>query len=382
MPKKSGKLFATLAVGLTLTIGLSACGTGSGSNGGSAATEGGIPDTMVWTTYPVGTTTYNDLAAVAEMVTSDMGKQVRITPSDTAIGRMTPLINGQAMISRTGDEYIFSFEADHDFAQEEQGPQPTRVVYPVEARQGFTVLEDSGIENFQDLKGKKIPNVTANPSINQKIEALLTYAGLSKDDVEFVDVSYGDQPGALENGQVDVIFFGLYGSPLFELEESKGIRVLSMDDDSQGAIDRLHSVSKVLNIGDFQDGPGMEEDETIRTLMYPLPVVALESTSAEAVEELVAGFVDNYDSYATTTPTTPDWALENIPKTPTVVPYHDGLISYLEDQGEWSEEAQQANDELLERETQLNELWDTFVSESDDINHESWNEYKQSEMGS
>lgn len=380
MIKKRGKAFITLAVGLTLTMGLSACGSGSGSGGGAAETEGGLPDTMVWTTYPVGTTTYNDLAAVAEMVTSDMGKQVRITPSDTAIGRMTPLIDGQAMVSRTGDEYIFSFEADHDFAQKEQGPQPTRVVYPVEARQGFTVLEDSGIQTFEDLKGKKVPNVTANPSINQKIEALLTYAGLTKDDVEFVDVSYGDQPGALENGQVDVIFFGLYGSPLFELAESKGIQVLSMEDDSQEAMDRLHSISKVLNIGDFENGPGMEDGETIKTLMYPLPVVALESTSPEAIEELVTGFVDNYASYETTTPTTPDWALENIPKIPTVVPYHDGLVSYLEDQGEWSEEAQQANDELLERESQINELWDTYVEEADEVNHESWNEYKDSEL--
>jgi uncharacterized protein len=358
---------------------MAACGPGS-SEEGSPVTEGGLPETMVWTTYPVGTTTYNDLAAVAEMVTSDMGKQVRITPSDTAIGRMTPLLEGQAHFSRTGDEYIFSFEADHDFAQESQGPHPTRVVYPVEARQGFTVLENSGIEGYEDLRGKKFPNVTANPSINQKIEALLAYAGLSREDVEFVDVSYGDQPGALENGQVDVIFFGLYGSPLYELEQSRGVRVLSMDDESQEAVDRLQSVSKVLNIGDFQNGPGMEEGETIRTLMYPLPVVALESTSPEAVEELVTGFAENFESYESATPTTPDWAIESIPKVPTVVPYHDGLVSYLESQGEWSEEAQQANDELLERESQLDQLWDSYVEQADEVNHESWNSYKESEL--
>ncbi|GAA4283349.1 hypothetical protein GCM10022261_08800 [Brevibacterium daeguense] len=366
-------------LGTGLVLGMAACGPG-GTENGAPVTEGGLPETMVWTTYPVGTTTYNDLAAVAEMVTSDMGKQVRITPSDTAIGRMTPLLEGQAHFSRTGDEYIFSFEADHDFAQESQGPHPTRVVYPVEARQGFTVLENSGIESYDDLRGKRFPNVTANPSINQKIEALLAYAGLERDDVEFVDVSYGDQPGALENGQVDVIFFGLYGSPLFELEQSRGVRVLSMDDESPEALDRLRSVSKVLNIGDFQNGPGMEEGETIRTLMYPLPVVALESTSPEAVEELVTGFAENFESYKDSTPTTPDWALEEIPKVPTVVPYHDGLISYLESQGEWSEEAQQANDELLERETQLDELWDTYLEQADEVNHETWNSYKESEL--
>lgn len=336
---------------------------------------------MVWSTYPVGTTTYNDLAAVAEMVTSDMEKQVRITPSDTAIGRMTPLLEGQAQFSRTGDEYIFSFEADHDFAQEGQGPHDTRVAYPVEARQGFTVLDDSDVETFADLEGMRVPNVTANPSVNQKIDALLAYGGLTRDDVEEVDVAYGDQPNALDNGQVDVIFYGLYGSPLFELAESKGVRVLSMDDDSEEALERLENVSPVLRIGEFENGPGMEEGEMVQTLMYPLPVVAMEDTSAEAVEELVTGFVDNFESYETTTPTTPDWALDAVPKVPSVVPYHEGLIAYLESVGEWSEESQAANDELLERGEELDELWERYVAEADEVDHESWNEFKDSELG-
>lgn len=381
MIKGSGMRRAAAAVAaVALTAGVAGCSTDAGE-GEETAGGGGLPDTMVWSTYPVGTTTYNDLAAVAEMVTSEMDLQVRITPSDTAIGRMTPLLSGQALVSRTGDEYIFSFEGDYDFAQEDQGPQSTRVVYPVEARQGFTVLEDSDVEDFASLAGKKIPNVTANPSVNQKIEAMLAYGGLTLDDVELVDVSYGDQPAALENGQVDAIFYGLYGSPLFELASSKGVRVLSMEDDSEAAMDRLLGVSKALNIGEFANGPGMEEGETIQTLKYPLPVVTMEETDAEAIEQLVTGFVDNFDSYAETTPTTPDWALDQIPKVPTLVPYHEGLIAYLDAQGEWSEEAQQANDELLEREEQLNEAWAAYVEETDTVDHDSWNEYKVNEMG-
>lgn len=373
-------IITTTALLATAAFTLSACG-GGGSESTSASGDGGLPDTMVWSTYPVGTTTYNDLAAVAEMVTSDMEKQVRITPSDTAIGRMTPILNGQAQFSRTGDEYIFSFEADHDFAQEEQGPQDTRVAYPVEARQGFTVLENSEVESFADLKGMRVPNVTANPSVNQKIDALLAYGGLTRDDVEEVDVAYGDQPNALDTGQVDVIFYGLYGSPLFELAESKGVRVLSMDDDSEEALERLENVSPVLRIGEFENGPGMEEGEMVHTLMYPLPVIAMEETSAEAVEELVTGFVDNFESYEATTPTTPDWALDAVPKVPSVVPYHDGLIAYLESVGEWSEESQAANDELLERGEKIDELWERYVSEADEVNHESWNEFKDAELG-
>lgn len=379
MVKLTGKATAAIAAA-ALAVGVAGCST-EASGSAEAQSDGGLPETMVWSTYPVGTTTYNDLAAVAEMVTSDMEHQVRITPSDTAIGRMTPLLNGQALVSRTGDEYIFSFEGDYDFAQEEHGPQPTRVVFPVEARQGFTVLEDSGIEDFQSLKGKKLPNVTANPSVNQKIEAMLAYGDLTLDDVELVDVAYGDQPTALENGQVDAIFYGLYGSPLFELASSKGVEVLSMEDDSQAAMDRLLGVSKALNVGEFTNGPGMEEGETIQTLKYPLPVVAMEETSAEAIEQLVTGFVDNFDSYAEITPTTPDWALEEIPKVPTLVPYHEGLIAYLESQDEWSEEAQQANDELLEREEKLNEAWDGYVAEADTVDHESWNAYKSDALG-
>ncbi len=72
-------------------------------------------------TYGTGTATYADVAAVANAMTNAKDVNIRIVTSDTAIGRMTPLRSGQATFARTGDEYIFAFEAEHEFATREWG---------------------------------------------------------------------------------------------------------------------------------------------------------------------------------------------------------------------------------------------------------------------
>lgn len=371
------KVLLTCTVG-TLALMVAACGDAGGDAEESAETAdgGALPDQMVWSTYPVGTTTYNDLAAVAEMFTSDTDHQVRIITSDTAIGRVSPLLTGPAQFARTGDEYIFAFEGDHDFASADYGPQPIRMVYPVEARQGFTTVGGTGVTSFDDLSGARVPAVQANPSINEKIAAVLAYADVSEDDVEYVEMTYSDQPGMLRDGRVDVIFYGLYGSPLFELAATHEVEVLDMVDTSDAAVNRLTEVAPAVSIGEFRDGPGMTDDEVNNVLKYPLPVVTTSEMSTEAVVEYVSLVVDNFASFSDTTPTTRDWAIDELPLVPTVVPYHDGLVTYLEDEGLWTPEAQEAQDELLEREAALAEQWDGYVEQSDEISPETWNAWK------
>ena len=78
----------------------------------------GLPAQTVWSTYPTGTGTYNDVAALANMLTNRSGMTVRLMTSDTGIGRVGPLINETARYARTGDEYYYAFEGDDEFASE------------------------------------------------------------------------------------------------------------------------------------------------------------------------------------------------------------------------------------------------------------------------
>lgn len=93
--------------GLSL-LGLAASAAGCARP--AAVSVDGLPSQTVWATYPTGTGTYNDVAAIANMVTNRSGSKVRIMAGDTGIARIGPLIAGTAQYSRAGDEYYYAFE--------------------------------------------------------------------------------------------------------------------------------------------------------------------------------------------------------------------------------------------------------------------------------
>ncbi len=349
---------------------------------GGAETTEGMPDQIVWSTYGTGTSTYADVAAVADAITSNEGTNVRVITSDTAVGRLTPLREEQAQLARTGDEYIFGFEGNYDFATKDWGPQDLRVVWAPVAPHGLMVKDDSGIANFEDLKGKKFPRITANPSVNNKLEAFLAYGGLTWDDVKVVEVGYSDQPGALQNGKIDVLFQQVYGASLYELESAFPVRWLSMDDTSAEKVAAVEEIAPSVEIGEFTDAPGLEDGESAKGMMYTVPVVAYEDADADEIEAIVAAINDNYDSYKDATATTTAWNLDQVQAGPREVPFHEGLIAYLEANDAWSDEAAAQQEALVERADQLDDAWDEFVETegADDNVHDAWVAWKNKNL--
>lgn len=353
-------------------VAVTACGTGSAGSSGA-----GLEGQVVWSTYGTGTNTYADTAAVASAITKKEGARVRIITSDTAIGRLAPLEQGQAQVSRTGDEYIFAFEGDYDFATEEWGPQDMRVVWAPVAPHGLMVRDDSGIETFEDLRGKRFPYVTANPSVNNKLTAFLAYGGLTWDDVEKVEVDYSEQPDALKAGELDVLFQQVYGSSLYELESAFPVRWLSMDDSSPEQVQAVEEIAPSTEIGEFTGAPGQEKGEAAKGLIYSVPMVTYADTDTSMVYETVKAIHQNYPAYKNTTATTRDWKLGIAQTMPKEVPFHDGVVKFLKEQGAWTPAAQQKNQELLKRGKALQAEWPKFLEQAGDGNlGAAWTEWK------
>jgi uncharacterized protein len=370
------RLKAAVAVAAVLALGLAACG----DDGGGTAAEGedGLPRQLVWSTYGTGTATYADLAAVANAITNNEGTQIRIITSDTAVGRMTPLVQGQADMARTGDEYIFSYEGDYDFASPDWGPQDVRVVWAPVAPHGLLVRADSGIETFEDLRGRNFPRITANPSVNNKLEAFLAYGGMTWDDVRVVELGYGEQPDALRTGSIDVLFHQVYGAALFELESAVPVRWLSMDDETPERVEAVNRITASVIIGPFSGAPGQPEGETAQGMLYTVPLMTYADREASVVEATVRAIDEHYEAYRDTTATTDQWNTENVLTMPTEVPYHEGTIAYLEEVGAWSDEAAERNEQLLERGENLRAAWQEFLetNPSGDL-QAAWTEYKE-----
>ncbi len=353
---------------------------GCGTPKGAAYVDGRLTMAVI-STYGTGTSTYADVAAVANSITDESGIRTRIMTSDTAIGRMTPLRSGLATFSRTGDEYIFSFEATNEFLSPEWGPQAIRVVWAPVAPHGLLVRQDSGIQTLADLAGRKVPDVTANPSVNGKIEMALQGAGLSFDDVELVPISYGEQAEGLKAGKLDVLFQQVYGSSLYELESSTPVQWIKMDAGDQTLLTAIQQINPSLTLGPFTGGAGQAEGQTDIGFIYAIPIVTYEKTDDKTVSEFAQAIVDAYPRYQNATKTTPDWSAETAVTTPQQVPFHDGTIAVLKKLDLWSDEAQAKQDELLEREKKLNAGWKEVTAKaSGDELSEAWLTWKDENL--
>ncbi|WP_435200781.1 TAXI family TRAP transporter solute-binding subunit [Janibacter sp. GS2] len=364
-------------LGLTATGTLLAL-TGCGTNKGAAYVDGKLTMAVV-TTYGTGTSTYADMAAVASAITDVSGIRTRIMTSDTAIGRISPVREGQATFSRTGDDYIFAFEADHEFASKAWGPQPTRVVWAPTAPHGLLTREDTGIRTLEDLRGKKIPRITANPSVNTKIIVALTAAGLTESDVEMVPISYGEQADGLKAGKIDILFQQVYGSSLFELESATKLRWIEMRRDDAALEKAIDDLSPSLMLGEFTGAPGQAEGHTDVGYIYAVPIITYAQTEVETVREFVTAILDSYDGYKDATRTAKDWSPESAITEPQQVPFHEGLVRVLEERDLWTATSQKRQETLLERERQLRAGWKSVTTNLTDTREiaAAWSRWKE-----
>lgn len=341
-----------------------------------------FPEFNAWSTYGTATSTYADVAAVANTISNEEDAQIRILTSDTGVGRLSPLRNKQATMARTGDEYIFAFDGEEDFTTADWGPQDVRMVWTPTAPHGMMSRAGSGIDSPADLKGKKVPWATANPSVQNKVEAYLAYGGLTWDDVERVDISYSEQPAALQAGQIDALFLQVYGSSLYELEAAIDTQWLELDPEDTEAVEAVAEVAPSVEIGPFENAAGQEEGQTDNGFIYAVPFVAYSELSDTQAYQTAKAFQEHYPVYKDATPTTLNWDLEHVFTTPIQVPFHDGTVQFLEENGAWTEEAEQRNQELIAYGEEMRETWPDFLEQADasgDLGQQ-WIEWKDEHL--
>jgi sulfonate transport system substrate-binding protein len=69
---------------------------------------------------------------------------------------------------------------------------------------GFWVLKSSGINKIEDLKGKRIATNAIGSAIDTSMRGMLHKHGLSNDDFNTIEVSFGNMPAMLMSGKVDM----------------------------------------------------------------------------------------------------------------------------------------------------------------------------------
>jgi TRAP transporter TAXI family solute receptor len=337
--------------------------TASNVNSSSSNDSGSLPKQMTWSVYDVGSGGYAEMSAIANTLTEEYGAQVRMLPSASGVGRMVPLRDKTASIGKLGDEIQFAFEGNEEFAQQDWGPQNVRAIWAPISQYGFAVREDSDIKTIADLKGKKIPKVTGNASVNIKNEAMLSFGGLSWDDVEVVDItSYAGQGEALIQGQIDAAGINPTASAMFEADSKGGIRWLEMDPDDTEGWERTTETASWMIPYTMDNGAGMESDTNIMGHGYLIGGYA--DQDPNTIYELLKAMDENFSAYKDAMPNLALYDKELVVTEPRGIPFHEGTIKFLEEKGLWDEEKQAKNDELVARYDKLKSAWDQVMEEA------------------
>lgn len=319
-----------------------------------------LPKSMTWSSYDVGSAGYAEASAMADAFGRKFGTRIRIQPSGSAIGRLQPVLQKRADYGFLATEAFFATEGVFDFSARRWGPQDLRVVAGRPSSFSMPTAADAGIDTVADVKGKRLAYVAGNPSVNVKCDAILAFAGLTRDDVDLrMFPTYGAAMSSLAQNQSDATCTTTTPSQMYELAESpRGIHWVALPKDDTEGWKRLQQVAPFFAPYEETLGAGISADDPIPMMAYRYPVLV---TRADKSDEDVYAFIkamdETYDMYKDATSVMKRWKLSESGTTPIDAPFHPGAIKYLKEKGIWTDQAQAWNDARLARLQALEKAW-------------------------
>jgi len=329
-----------------------------------------LPKTMIWTSYDLGASGYAEASAIANAFGKNYGTRVRIQPSGSGIGRLQPVLTGRADLGFLATETFFATEGLFDFADRRFGPQDLRVLVGKPNSFDMATAADAGIETVADVKGKRVAYAAGNPSANLKCDAILAFAGLTRDDVEAVMFpTYAAAMSSLAQNQADATCTVTATGQMYELAESpRGIHWVNLDPDDAEGWERLNAVAPLFTPVREDKGAGLTSGEPINMMAYRYPVlVARADTDADTVYAITKALDDSFGLYKDATATASRYALEKSGTPPIDAPFHEGAIRYFKEKGLWSDEDQRWNEARLERLAALRSAWQQAVGDGENM---------------
>ena len=325
----------------------------------------GLPSTMIWSTYDVGSTGYVEASAVAEAFGKKYGSRVRLQPSGSAIGRVKPMTDGRASHAWLANELYFAVEGLYEYCAQEWGPQDLRVLMGRLNSFSIAAPRTSGIRAPKDLKGKRFAIARANSSVNVKVEPILAFAGLTWRDLQLIEFpSYGATLKALVEGKADCAGVAPAAATLRELEASPhGIGWVALDPANKEGWQRVRGV--VPFVEPFQEtiGAGLSASNPVWMIGYRYPMITVPANAKEAeVYAITKAVAETFDLYRNANPIMPRWQPDKAGTPPMDAAFHDGAIRYLKEAGIWKPEHQAWQSGMLKRHAAMQTAWKEMMT--------------------
>jgi TRAP transporter TAXI family solute receptor len=190
---------------------------------------------------------------------------------------------------------------------------------------------DDAIRTVADLKGKKVSVGDAGSGVEFNAREILEAYGLSFDDIEVVNASFGDSANSLREGGLDAAFI-VAGAPtaaVEELAENAAIGLVQLDEEHIGTLKENYNfyTDAVVPAGTYA---GLEED--VVTVSVRATLVSSNEVSEDVVYNLLKAIFDNKDALAEKQVKFESLDAEEAVKGMSV-PFHAGAKKYFEEQG-------------------------------------------------
>ena len=190
---------------------------------------------------------------------------------------------------------------------------------------------DSSIASVADLKGKTVSVGDAGSGVEFNAKQILDAYGMTFDDINVVNASFGDSADSLKDGKIDAAFI-VAGAPttaVVDLATTKEISLVQLDEEHIAALQENYDFYTATTIpaGTYN---GVTEDAT--TVSVRATLIASNSVSEDAVYELLKAMFDNKDDLVAGHAKFEFLNLEDAVKGISV-PFHPGAAKNYEEQG-------------------------------------------------
>lgn len=331
----------------------------------ASAAEVDLPDQLTWTAYDTGSAGYNQAVAIGSALKNVLEVDLRVLPGKNDVSRTELLRRGRVAFSATGSGALMAQEGVFNFANANWGPQPLRMLLAnsdAEVNNALGVAADIGVEDYLDLRGKRVAWIRGAPSLNISTEAYLAYAGLTWDDVEKVEFGgFADSWRGMINDQVDAVFASTNSGRAFEAAASpRGLIWPPIDSADTKGIERMQAVQPMFEINSATIGANISAESPSPGARYAYPVLTtLADQDEDLVYNMTKAMIELYPIYEDSAPGIDGWALDR-QNFESLIPYHKGAIRYFKERGVWNDHLQEHNDRLEQRQVTLESAWNIF----------------------
>jgi TRAP transporter TAXI family solute receptor len=310
---------------LVAALGLGAAGTASAQTFITIGT-GGV--TGVY--YPTG-------GAICRLVNKDRkehGIRCSVESTGGSVYNLNTIRAGELDMGVAQSDW--QYHAYHGTSKfEDAGPnKELRAVFSVHA-EPFTVVarQDSGINDFDDLKGKRV-NI-GNPGSGQRgtMEVVMAAKGWTMDDFALAsELKSAEQSKALCDNKIDAMVF-VVGHPSGSIKEATTSCDTVLVEVSGPVIDKLVEENSYYRLATIPGGMYRGNDEDVQTFGVGATFVSSTNTAPDTVYHVVKAVFENFEDFRRLHPAFNNLKKEEMVKDGLSAPLHEGAEKYYKEAG-------------------------------------------------